>query len=97
AADLDMRGINLHRTADGAELGALRDGEVVWDFQGAFPWEAAAVVGTDEAEHFLIDVATMTADGPITYPIAPDGPALPAGPGTWATAGRDAVHLWEIG
>ncbi|GIE80634.1 hypothetical protein Aph02nite_65840 [Actinoplanes philippinensis] len=96
-ADVDMRGLHLYRAGDTTPLGSLRDDEVVWDFQGAFPWESTAVVGTDEAEHFLIDVATMTTDGPITYPITPDGPALPAGPGTWATAGRDAVHLWEVG
>ncbi|BEL03660.1 hypothetical protein Q0Z83_018510 [Actinoplanes sichuanensis] len=102
-ADLDMRGINLHLTADDTQLGLLRTGEVVWGFQGAFPWESAAVVGIDEGEHWLIDLATMTADGPITYPVAPAGaalsagPALPAGPGVWATASRDAVHLWELG
>ncbi|WP_433788984.1 hypothetical protein [Actinoplanes sp. CA-252034] len=96
-ADTDMRGINLYRTAGATTLGTLRAGDVVWDLQGAFLAESTAVVGTDEGEHFLIDVATMSADGPITYPIVSVGPALPAGPGVWATTSRDAVHLWELG
>ncbi|WP_285549382.1 hypothetical protein [Actinoplanes regularis] len=100
--------LHLHRAADGTELRRLDaeaampppagDDRPKWEYDGAFSWDDAAVVGTEEPRHWLVDLATMAARGPITYPFAVSGPARSAGPGTWYTVSPDstAVHLWKL-
>ncbi|KHD73509.1 hypothetical protein [Actinoplanes utahensis] len=97
--DLSMTSLSLHRMTDGAVTLRIDAGEDVrWDFQGAFAWDDAAVVGTDEERHWLADLRTGAVDGPIGYPFPVSGTARPAGPGRWYTVspGRDRLHVWEL-
>ncbi len=97
--DLGQGTLYLNRTSDGATLRELDsvDGSP-WDFEGAVPENGFAVVGTEDgSRHWLIDLTTMTASGPITYPFPVTGTARTASPGLWYTVDRGwtAVHLWK--
>lgn len=102
----------LYRSADGTRLQQLdaeataptetSDERARWDYQAAFPWDDAAVVGTEgpavTSRHWLVDLAATTVRGPIIYPFPVAGPARSAGAGTWYTASQDAtaIHLWKL-
>ncbi|BCY12921.1 hypothetical protein [Actinoplanes sp. L3-i22] len=103
--DVEQSSLGLYRAVDGAELrraDAEDDDEEIWEYAGAVPWDTVALAGVevevDEPEHWLIDLGTMTARGPVAYPFPVWGPPRPVGPGTWCTVARDdtAVHLWAL-
>ncbi|NGO78158.1 hypothetical protein G6045_21175 [Streptomyces sp. YC504] len=103
----------LHAAADGAETNRLdavdavppAPGEdtVEWDYEGAYPYEDGAVVGTEgdceTPRHWLVDPRTMSLRGRIAYPAPVFGSPRPAGPGVWWTAADEgrAVRLWTLG
>ncbi|MFE5208130.1 hypothetical protein [Streptomyces sp. NPDC056600] len=93
------------RTADDdAVPPAPGEDQVWWGYQAAFPYDDAAVVGSEvhgEAaipRHWLLDPSAMTVRGPVSYPFTVHGSPLGAGPGQWCTVSEDrsAIHLWAL-
>lgn len=84
------------------ELFYAGEDRVRWDFEGALPSDGLAVVGAEQpgdgTHHWLIDLDAMAVRGRVAYPVPVSGAPKPAGAGRWCTlsAGRDAVHLWEL-
>ncbi|SCL44304.1 hypothetical protein GA0070606_0228 [Micromonospora citrea] len=111
--DTGQWSLYLHRAQDGAELRRLdgqvavppssdEDDRVRWEFEAAFPYDDAAVVGTEDhgnvPRHWLVDPRAMTVRGRIEYPFSVAGPPRSAGPGTWYTVSEDGtrIHLWSL-
>ncbi|MEV6964363.1 hypothetical protein AB0M47_04535 [Hamadaea sp. NPDC051192] len=111
ATDPGQWSLYLRRTADATELGRLAaddavrsvDGDRVrWDYDGAFPFDDTAIVGTEaespEPRHWLIDPATMSVRDQVAYPVPIAGPPRPAGAGQWLTSTPDGteIQLWTL-
>ncbi|MGV9600850.1 hypothetical protein ACWDR1_29735 [Streptosporangium sandarakinum] len=104
----------LHRAEDGIELRRLDAEEAVpppsgeddrarWDYEAAFPYDDAAVIGTEHhadvvPRHWLVDPRTMAVRGRIVYPFPIAGSPRSAGRAAWYTVSGDqtTLHLWDL-
>lgn len=113
--DTGQWALYLHGAQDGLELRSLDasaavpdsagadDDRVRWDYEAAaFPYDGAAVVGTEysaeDPHHWSVDPHTMALRGRIVYPFPVSGPPRSAGQGAWYTVSKDltTLHLWSL-
>ncbi|MGW1680017.1 hypothetical protein [Saccharopolyspora sp. NPDC002376] len=102
----------LHEATEGRELRRLNARDAVppapgddmarWDYEGAYPYENGAVVGTEghaeNPRHWLVDPRDLAVRGMIAYPGPVVGSPRSAGPGRWYTLTEDAtaLHVWSL-